>query len=122
VGAAAAIDILRFRLAHIEAIINVAEKASLLKASQARIVDDYDAYMHPDLLKQAKADLERFLNESPDELHEGFGVVDEQSFEVRCLSLKWTQIFDHSQRNFSCRRQYEVVSRSLGHSYMLTAS
>lgn len=82
VGITAAIDILRYRLAHIKAIISVAEEENLCKASQARVVDDYDAYMHPDLLKKAKEDLERFLNESPDDIREGFGVVDGESLEV----------------------------------------
>ncbi|KAF9526006.1 FAD dependent oxidoreductase-domain-containing protein [Crepidotus variabilis] len=77
-GAAAAIEILRFRLAHIETLIEVAEEEGLLEASQVRIVDDYDAFMHPDLIRQMKAQLDEFLREVPEDLAHSFEVIEER--------------------------------------------
>jgi hypothetical protein len=69
-GSEAALEILRFRLAHIKVLLDIAEKEGLLPASQARSVLGCDVYFHPDLLKQAKSELEEFIREAPGDLQE----------------------------------------------------
>lgn len=81
-GIPAAIEILRFRLAHINALIDVAKEEDLLASSQARVVDDYDAYTDLELLKQAQSDLERFLKETPKDIHDSFRMLDKRDLEV----------------------------------------
>lgn len=70
-------------MAHINALIDVATEEDVLATSQARIVDDYDAYTDLDLLKQAQFELEQFLEETPKDLHEPFKMLDKLDFEVR---------------------------------------
>lgn len=71
-------EILRFRLAHLKALINVADEENLLNACQARTVVEYDAYMDPDFFKLAKYKLEQFLEEAPNDLHGTFEVLDDR--------------------------------------------
>lgn len=79
-------EILRFRLAHISSLIAAAEEESLLSASQARIVEDFDAFMHPEMFGKAKKELQAFLMDAPKDLREGFDVIDErETIEVRIL-------------------------------------
>jgi len=75
-GPEAAVDILRFRLAHIEALIEVAKEENILEASQVRIVDDFDAFLHPDRLKDAKDELRQFLKEVPNDMSQGFEILE----------------------------------------------
>lgn len=79
-----AIEILRFRIAHLDALIQVAEEEGLLESSQVRIVDDYDAFIHPDVIHHAKAQLEEFLREVPEDLAHSFEVIEErEALDVR---------------------------------------
>lgn len=73
-GLDAAEHILRFRLAHIDGLIDLAEQENLLGESQARLVDAYDAYMHPDMYKQSVDELEDFVKQLP-ALADGFSAV-----------------------------------------------
>jgi hypothetical protein len=110
-GISAAVDILRFRLAHINALIDVATEEGLLATSQARIVDDYDAYTDLDLLKQARFELEQFLKETPKDLHDPFKMLDELEFEVRDgLPSSGRSFMTHRLRNYNYPRLYEGVS------------
>ncbi|CAA7262096.1 unnamed protein product [Cyclocybe aegerita] len=77
-GAKAALEILRFRLAHIDALIKAAKDENVLEASQARVVDDYDAFMHPNMFASAQQELEKFLKEVPKDLAQGFEVIRER--------------------------------------------
>ncbi|KIM41712.1 hypothetical protein M413DRAFT_444955 [Hebeloma cylindrosporum] len=77
-GVSRAHEILRFRLAHISSLIAVAEEENLLNASQARIVEDFDAFMHPEMFRKAQRDLQSFLMDVPKDLGEGFDVIDER--------------------------------------------
>ena len=82
-------EILRFRLAHISSLIAVAEEENLLSASQARVVEDFDAFMHPEMFGKAKRDLQAFLMDAPKDLREGFHVIDErETIEVRIHQRK----------------------------------
>ena len=86
-GALRAQEILRFRLAHISSLIAVAEEEDLLGASQARVVEDFDAFLHPKMFGKAKGELEAFLLDVPKDLREGFDVIAErETIEVRSLS------------------------------------
>ena len=83
-GALRAQEILRFRLAHISSLIAAAEEENLLSASQARIVEDFDAFMHPEMFLKAKRELQAFLMDVPKDLREGFDVIDDrETIEVR---------------------------------------
>lgn len=85
-GVLRAQEILRFRLAHISRLIAVAEEENLLSASQARIVEDFDAFMHPEMFLKAKRELQAFLMDVPKDLREGFDVIDErETIEVRFI-------------------------------------
>ena len=85
-GALRAQEILRFRLAHISSLIAVAEEEDLLDASQARVVEDFDAFLNPEMFGKAKGQLEAFLLDVPKDLREGFDVIAErETIEVRTL-------------------------------------
>ena len=75
-GMSVAEDILRFRLAHISSLIAVAKEEDLLSESQARMVEDFDAFMHPEMFGKAKRDLQAFLMGVPKDLHKGFSVIE----------------------------------------------
>ncbi|KAF9480280.1 FAD dependent oxidoreductase [Pholiota conissans] len=75
-GAPMAREILRFRLSHISTLIDLAEEEGLLAESQARLVDDFDAFLHPEMFEQARKELDAYLKEVPKDLAEGFGVVE----------------------------------------------
>ncbi|KAF9562908.1 FAD dependent oxidoreductase [Agrocybe pediades] len=78
-GAATAIQILRFRIAHITGLITAARDANILDESQARIVDDFDAFLHPQLFEKYKRLLDVFLKEAPEDVAETFDVVEERN-------------------------------------------
>jgi hypothetical protein len=74
-GAAMAREILRFRLSHISVLLTLAEDEGLLAESQARLVDDFDAFLHPEMFAKAKKELHSYLKEVPKDLAEGFDVI-----------------------------------------------
>ncbi|KDR78379.1 hypothetical protein GALMADRAFT_155321 [Galerina marginata CBS 339.88] len=78
-GAATALQILRFRLAHITTLIDVAKEENLLSESQARLVEDFDAYLRPELFSKAKKDLDNFVKEVPKEISDSFAVIEERN-------------------------------------------
>lgn len=86
-GSAVAIQILQFRLAHITSLIALAKEEGLLDDSQARIVDNYDAFLHPDFFAKAKEELEAFTKEVPKDIADQFGVTEEENdIEVSLVS------------------------------------
>lgn len=70
-GQDAAEQILRFRLAHIRGLIALAEQEGLLGESQARLVEAFDVFMHPDMYKESLNGLEEFVKQMPG-LADGF--------------------------------------------------
>lgn len=66
-GAEAAIKILQFRLAHIPALLKVAEEEGLAEESQARIVDDFDVFVQDAMFTDAKSQLDIFTKEVQEE-------------------------------------------------------
>jgi hypothetical protein len=89
-GVSGAQDILRFRLAHISGLIAVAKEENLLSESQLRLVEDFDAFMHPEMFGKAKRDLQAFLRDVPKDLQKGFGVIESrETIEVILFSEKY---------------------------------
>ncbi|PPQ66146.1 hypothetical protein CVT26_010869 [Gymnopilus dilepis] len=78
-GVSIAQQILRYRIAHINALIEVAREENVLSESQARLVEDYDAFLHPELFEQAKAQLDVYLKEVPEDMKEYFSIIDKRS-------------------------------------------
>ncbi|KAJ6459663.1 nucleotide-binding domain-containing protein [Mycena sanguinolenta] len=66
-GASAAQAIIRFRLAHLPVLLEVATEEDLLLQSQARTVQQFDAYLQGSLYDRAKAALERYLAACPEQ-------------------------------------------------------
>lgn len=82
-GRDVALEILRFRWAHIKTLLEVAEEENLLASSQARLLIDYDVFFHRHHFEEAKSQLKEFRHEVPEDIHESFHVVDqEQDIEV----------------------------------------
>lgn len=77
-GAAVALQILRFRLAHITALIEVTKAEGLSGDSQARLVDNFDAFLQPGFFKTATDELKAFIKEVPQDIGERFGVVEDR--------------------------------------------
>ncbi|KAH9481387.1 hypothetical protein JR316_0005912 [Psilocybe cubensis] len=77
-GAAVALQIIQFRLAHITTLLDVAKEAGLLNESQARTVDNYDAFIQSSFFANAKGELERFMKEVPPEIAAQFGSTDDR--------------------------------------------
>ncbi|KAJ7111232.1 FAD dependent oxidoreductase [Mycena epipterygia] len=65
-GASAAQAIIRFRLAHLPALLAVAEEEGLLQESQTREVEQLDVFLHDTLFGRAKDLLSGYLNALPD--------------------------------------------------------
>ncbi|KAJ7152355.1 nucleotide-binding domain-containing protein [Mycena filopes] len=65
-GAAAAQAIIRFRLAHLPALLAVAEGEGLLHASQARAIDQFDVYLNGTLYQRAKEALASLIEALPE--------------------------------------------------------
>ncbi|KAJ6548212.1 nucleotide-binding domain-containing protein [Mycena vulgaris] len=65
-GAGAAQAIIRFRLAHLPALLKVAEEEDLLRESQARTVSQFDVYLQDTLFGRAKEALAVYLNALPE--------------------------------------------------------
>ena len=74
-GFSVALQIIRFRLAHISALISAASDEHLLADSQARTVQEYDVYLNQDLFDQSKGELREFVKEAPDAA-QGFTVIE----------------------------------------------
>jgi hypothetical protein len=64
-GPSAAQAIMRFRLAHLSALLEVATKEGLLRESQACRVDQFDAYPQDKVYRRAKNALEGYLTACP---------------------------------------------------------
>ncbi|KAJ7669064.1 hypothetical protein B0H17DRAFT_1247021 [Mycena rosella] len=65
-GPSAAQAILRFRLAHLPALVAVAEEEGLLRESQARTVTQFDVYLQDTLFRRAKDALAGYLRALPE--------------------------------------------------------
>ncbi|KAJ7328488.1 nucleotide-binding domain-containing protein [Mycena albidolilacea] len=65
-GPSAAQAIMRFRLAHLSALLEVATEEDLLRESQARRVDQFDAYLQDKVYQRAKNALEGYLTACPE--------------------------------------------------------
>ncbi|KAJ7658003.1 nucleotide-binding domain-containing protein [Mycena olivaceomarginata] len=65
-GPSAAQAIMRFRLAHLPALLEVATEEGLLRESQARRVDQFDAYLQDKVYQRAKNELEGYLTACPE--------------------------------------------------------
>ena len=74
-GLSTALQIIRFRLAHISALILAAGDEHLLADSQARTVQEYDVYLNQELFDESKGELREFVKEAP-EAAEGFTVIE----------------------------------------------
>ncbi|KAG9223281.1 hypothetical protein CCMSSC00406_0000030 [Pleurotus cornucopiae] len=66
-GAAIAQRIIRFRLAHLQEFLRVAEEEGLLIDSQARRVQTFDVFFDRETFLQAKAKLEEYSRDMPNE-------------------------------------------------------
>lgn len=73
-GASTALKIIRFRLAHIPALISAAKEENLLAESQARVVEEFDVFVHETLFEKAKRKLDVFLEEVEEDT-QGFKVL-----------------------------------------------
>uniref|UniRef100_D8Q9G8 FAD dependent oxidoreductase domain-containing protein n=1 Tax=Schizophyllum commune (strain H4-8 / FGSC 9210) TaxID=578458 RepID=D8Q9G8_SCHCM len=62
-GAEAAEHIMRFRLAHLDEFLKVADEEGLLDGSQCREVQTYDVFFNDSLFHEAKALLRKYLSE-----------------------------------------------------------
>ena len=71
-GKSVAQDILRFRLAHISTLLEVAKEEQLHEESQARLVEHIDAFLQPEKFASSQRELEDYLREVPKDLREGF--------------------------------------------------
>ncbi|KAF8913663.1 FAD dependent oxidoreductase [Mucidula mucida] len=67
VGAETAKRIIRFRRAHLHALLRAAEEEGLLEYSQCRKVDTYDAFFELSVFESLKLKLEYFLKALPEE-------------------------------------------------------
>lgn len=86
-GLKVALQIIRFRLAHISALILAANDEHLLADSQARTVQEYDVYLNQDLFDESKGELHKFVKEAP-EAADGFMVIEgRKAVEVDMLGL-----------------------------------
>ncbi|PPR02295.1 hypothetical protein CVT24_011632 [Panaeolus cyanescens] len=74
-----ALQIMRFRLAHIGTLLSIAKAEGLLEDSQARIVEEYDAFMDEGLFSRCKDAVETFATEAPIE-GKGFRTIEDSSF------------------------------------------
>lgn len=110
-GVLTALQIIRFRLAHIPALISVAEKENLLAESQARVVEEFDAFIHETLFDKAKRELDTFVKEVREE-GERFKVLEKREdidVSARCYSrLHTIEVSGHIGTSiiFGCRRVY----------------
>lgn len=66
-GATVAQRIIRFRLAHLQEFLRVAEEEGLLIDSQARRVQTFDVFFDRETFLQAKAKLEEYSRDMPNE-------------------------------------------------------
>ncbi|KAJ7259835.1 nucleotide-binding domain-containing protein [Mycena rebaudengoi] len=65
-GTAAARDIIRFRLAHLPTLLEVAAEEDLLQEAQARKVQQIDVYLEDQLYRHAQRDLEEYVHGLPE--------------------------------------------------------
>ncbi|KAJ7019490.1 nucleotide-binding domain-containing protein [Mycena alexandri] len=65
-GVEAAQAMIRFRLAHLPALLAVAEEEGLLPESQARMVDQFDIYLRETLFQRAKNSLAAYFEALPE--------------------------------------------------------
>ncbi|KAF5314263.1 hypothetical protein D9619_011808 [Psilocybe cf. subviscida] len=71
-GKSTAQDILRFRLAHISILLEVAKEEHLQEESQARLVEHIDAFLQPEKFARSQRELEEYLRDVSKDLREGF--------------------------------------------------
>ncbi|KAF9054154.1 FAD dependent oxidoreductase [Panaeolus papilionaceus] len=84
-GMELALQIMRFRLAHIGTLLGIAKAEGVLDDSQARIVEEYDAFMDEKLFSRYKEAVETFATEAPVE-GRGFRTIEDASF-IKHLQL-----------------------------------
>ncbi|KAF8152841.1 FAD dependent oxidoreductase-domain-containing protein [Mycena galopus ATCC 62051] len=87
-GPSAAREIIRFRLAHIPALLEVAADEGLLHASQARIVEQFDAYLQDSLYQRAKGALDGYLTACPERRGKHTVCGDKSALKELQLSLR----------------------------------
>ncbi|KAJ7612698.1 nucleotide-binding domain-containing protein [Roridomyces roridus] len=93
-GRSAAEDIIRFRLAHLPTLLQVAQEENLLRESQARTVRQFDVYLQGSLFSRAKDSLQKYLDVLPDmrekhKMHEDRAVFEDLQLSSRttgCIS------------------------------------
>ncbi|KAJ7159656.1 nucleotide-binding domain-containing protein [Mycena filopes] len=86
-GAAAAQAIIRFRLAHLPALLAVAEEEGLLHGSQARAIDQFDVYLNGTLYQRAKEALASLIEALPERRGKHTTYDDKTEFEHLQLSI-----------------------------------
>lgn len=95
-GVTVAQQILRFRIAHINGLVEVAKQEDLLSESQARIVEDYDVFLHPAPFEKAKSQLDMYLKEVPEDMKEYFSVIQERGdIDVSIQDLRFNCLKAH---------------------------
>lgn len=85
-GASLALQIIRFRLAHIATLIAVAEEEGLLVESQARVVEEFDVYAEPSMFEDAKNELDGFIKEVKEDADKFRVLERREEMEVRAFS------------------------------------
>lgn len=81
-GAEMAARIIRFRLAHIPALLEAAREEGLLEESQCRRVDAFDVFMNKEQFAESKRRLEMYSREMPEESGEYRVREGEEAIEV----------------------------------------
>jgi hypothetical protein len=66
-GRAAADEVVRFRMAHLQQILDMAQREGIQEIADARLVDSVDVYCEPEAWDEAKQKLRAWLEAFPDE-------------------------------------------------------
>ncbi|KAF7340420.1 Nucleotide-binding domain-containing protein [Mycena venus] len=112
-GSSAAQAIIRFRLAHLPALLAVAEEEHLSE-SQARVVEQFDAYLHEKLYRRAKDALERYLTALPE--RRGKHTVHEDTSTLKLPPLHSYTLHKYHSRGQRIQLRYRNTQRdAAGH-------
>ncbi|KAG6874130.1 hypothetical protein C0995_005546 [Termitomyces sp. Mi166 len=95
-GAETAAQIIRFRLGHLEALLEAAREEGLLEDSQCRRVDTFDVFLSKEQFGESKRKLEMYLKELPEvskeyRIREGEEVIKELQLKENmagCISTR----------------------------------
>ncbi|KAJ7751918.1 nucleotide-binding domain-containing protein [Mycena maculata] len=85
-GTSAAQAIIRFRLAHLPALLEVAEEEGLLEDSQARTVEQFDVYLQDPVFREAREALRVYVDALPEQREKHTTQEDEAAFKDLQLS------------------------------------